>query len=115
MKKLNKPNFHFYIHFDETLKYVSEEKNMTKNNVHVARNRNASIKTAKDDNGNLRTETIRRDLDAVTVAVSTNSRSEATNLFIDDPEGQLYSFDGRVARTIYRTLKKHYQSAKKSW
>jgi hypothetical protein len=84
-----------------------------KNNT-VAQNRSASIRTREDSRGNSRTETYRRDEDSVSVAISTNPRSQATRLFIDTPEGETYSFDGRTARTLYRTLQKHYQFTGKS-
>lgn len=86
---------------------------MNKKNTDV-QNRSASIRTRKDDRGNLRTETFRRDDDTVSVAVSTN-RNDATRVYIDTPEGLGYSLDGRTARTLYRTLQKHYQSTDKSW
>lgn len=76
----------------------------------VIRNRNAAIRTRTDRQGNLRTETFRRDEDTVSIAVSTNTRNDATRLFIDTPEGESYVFDGRTARTLYRTLQKHYDS-----
>lgn len=77
-------------------------------------NRRATIRTRTDRNGNLRTETYRRDEDTVSVAVSTN-RNDSTRVFIDTPEGPSYSFDGRTARTLYRALQKHYQSSAKTW
>lgn len=86
---------------------------MAKKNT-VAQNRSASIRTRQDRRGNLRTETFRRDDNTVSAAVSTNPRNDATRLFIDTPDGQSYSFDGRTARTIYRMLQKHYQAADKA-
>ena len=81
----------------------------------VPQNRSASIRTRSDSRGKLRTETCRRDEDTVAVAVSTNPKTEATRLFIDTPEGETYSFDGRTARTLYRALQKHYQFVNKTW
>lgn len=88
---------------------------MAKKKNNPAQNRSASIRTREDRRGNLRTETYRRDGDTVSVAVSTNPKNDSTRLFIDTPEGQSYAFDGRTARTLYRALQKHYQSAQKSW
>ena len=85
-----------------------------KNKAPVYQNRSAAIRIRIDRNGKLRTETFRRDEDTVQVAVSTNPKSNSTMLFVDSPDGDAYSFDGRTARTIYRTLQKHYQSADKS-
>lgn len=86
---------------------------MSKKNT-IAQNRNASIRSREDRRGNLRTETFRRDEETASVAVSTNPRNASTRVFIDTPEGETYSFDGRMARTIYRTLQKHYQFAGKA-
>jgi hypothetical protein len=72
-------------------------------------NRNASIRTREDRRGKLRTETFRRSEDSINVAVSTDPSTDATMLFIDSPDGQTYRFDGRTARTLYRTLQKHYE------
>lgn len=85
-----------------------------KNHV-VPQNRSASIRTREDRRGNMRTETFRRDDDTVSVAVSTNPRNESTRLFIDTPEGQSYSFDGRTARTVYRALQKHYRETNRTY
>jgi len=73
-------------------------------------NRNATIRTRTDRRGNLRTETFRRDEDTMKVAVSTNPKSNSTVLFVDAPDGDVFRFDGRAARTIYRALQKHYES-----
>lgn len=86
---------------------------MSKKNM-ISQNRSASIRTREDRRGNLRTETFRRDEDTVSVAISTNPRSDATRLFVDTPEGETYSFDGRTARTLYRALQKHYAFTGKS-
>lgn len=86
---------------------------MAKKNM-ISQNRSASIRTREDRRGNLRTETFRRDEDTVAVAISTNPRNDATRLFVDTPEGETYSFDGRTARTLYRALQKHYAFTGKS-
>ena len=77
----------------------------TKNTVN--QNRNAGIRSREDRRGKLRTETFRRDEESVNVAISTNPKTDATMLFVDTPQGESYSFDGRTARTIYRALQKH--------
>ena len=89
---------------------------MTKNKKNtVNQNRSASIRTREDRSGNLRTETFRRDDNATNVAVSTNPSTDSTVLYVDSSDGASYRFDGRTARTIYRTLQKHYRSADKTW
>jgi len=88
-------------------------KNNTRNAVSY-QNRNATIRTREDRRGKLRTETFRRSEDSTNVAISTNPATDSTMLFIDSPDGQSYSFDGRMARTIYRTLQKHYEFTGKS-
>lgn len=85
------------------------------NNSFGSQNKNASIRTRSDRRGKLRTETHRRDDDAVNVAVSTNPKTDSTTLYIDMPEGESFRFDGRTARTLYRTLQKHYQFTEKTW
>lgn len=81
----------------------------------VSQNRNASIRSREDRTGKLRTETFRRDEDTVSVAVTTNPRTDSTFLFIDTPDGATYRFDGRSARTLYRALQKHYRYTDKAW
>lgn len=88
-------------------------KNNTRNAASY-QNRNASIRTREDRRGKLRTETFRRSEDSINVAVSTNPATDSTMLFIDSPDGQSYSFDGRTARTLYRALQKHYEFTGKS-
>lgn len=78
-------------------------------------NRNARISTRIDRTGKLRTETQRRDEGSILMAVSTDQRDNATNLFIDFPgfEGNV-RLSGREARSLYRLLRKHYGKAGKS-
>jgi hypothetical protein len=94
---------------------MSRNSKSTKNTRRIVTNRNASIETRIDRVGNLRTETVNRDDGTVRIAVST-SKTDATNLYIDMPDGSGPSFrlDGRTARTVYRALKKHYQNTNKS-
>lgn len=87
---------------------------MAKRNNRV-QNRNATIRTRSDRTGKLRTETHRRDDDAVSIAVSTNPRTNSTNLFVDTPDGDTFHLDGRTARTLYRTLQKHYMETGKAY
>lgn len=85
------------------------------NRKYVPQNRNATIRTREDQKGNLRTETIRRDDDSFTAAVSTNPKNDSTSLFVDFPDQTYVKFDGRQARTLYRLLQKHYQTSNKSY
>lgn len=77
-------------------------------------NRNARIVTRIDKTGKLRTETQRRDANTTLMAVSTDQRSDSTNLFIDFDSGESVRFSGREARSLYRLLRKHYGKAGKS-
>lgn len=80
-----------------------------------SQNKNARIGSRIDKTGKLRTETQRRDTDAIKMAISTDVRIDSTNLFIDLPDyGGNLRLDGRSARSLYRLLRKHYGVAKKS-
>ena len=79
----------------------------------ASKNRNASIRSRVDRNGKLRTETFRRDEGSIQVSVSTNERTNTTRLYVNSPDGSVYRFSGRDARTIYRTLQKHFQNTGK--
>lgn len=78
-------------------------------------NKNARIASRTDRTGKLRTETQRRDVDTIALAISTDQRNDSTQLFIDLPsyEGSL-QLNGRQARSLYRLLRKHYGAARKS-
>lgn len=82
-------------------------------------NKNAHIESRVSRNGKLRTETVRRDENAVSMAVTTDPKTNATRLFIDNLDfvGDLaydsLSLSGREARTLYRLLKAHYEYADK--
>ena len=92
-------------------------KNSKKNSLRPAfTNRNAAIETRIDRTGKIRTETVNRDNGTVRIAVST-TKSDATNLYIEMPSdsGKAFRIDGRTARTIYRTLQKHYQNTNKNY
>lgn len=71
-------------------------------------NRNAVIVSRTDRNGNLRTETQRRDANTTQFAVSTDNASNSTSLFIDFSEYDTVKLSGSEARTLYRLLQKHY-------
>ena len=86
-----------------------------KNRKPVQQNRNAVIRTRQDRTGKFRTETARRDDTTFTAAMSTNPRTDSTNLYIDFPRGEVVQLDGREARTLYRLLQKHYRQVEKSW
>ena len=77
-------------------------------------NKNAHIETRRDQRGNIRTETTRRD-DTMSVAVSTNPETGATRFFVDADGEPLLQLTGAEARTVYRVLQKHFQNAGKSW
>lgn len=83
-------------------------------------NRNANIKTRRDSRGNIRTETLGRRA-GFDVAASTNTSSHRTRVFIDlfgrdrglDPDHAGLAdleLTGYQARTLYRVLKKHFES-----
>ncbi len=76
-------------------------------------NRNAVIVTRIDRTGKTRTETQRRDPYSAALAVSTDPRTNATNLFIDLPYTTA-QLTGREARTLYRLLQKHYRRTNKT-
>jgi len=78
-------------------------------------NRNASIISREGRGGKFRTETSRRDNNTVSVALTTNPRTDATMLFVDAPDGDTFTFDGRTARTLYRVLQKHYKTLGRAW
>lgn len=77
-------------------------------------NKNAVINSRIDRTGKARTETQRRDGDALLMAVSTDRRNNRTRLFIDTPDGDTLRFSGREARSLYRLLRKHYGFTQKS-
>ncbi len=78
-------------------------------------NRNSRILSRTDKTGKLRTETARRDFGATVMAVSTDPRTNATNLFIDyESFGSAGNvrLTGREARSLYRLLRAHYKQAR---
>lgn len=81
----------------------------------VSVNKNAIIRNRVDRTGKLRTETAGRDEDSIVAAISTSTRTNTTNLFIDDPmSGETVRLDGRLARTLFRLLASHYGYTNKS-
>lgn len=79
-----------------------------------ARNKCARIINRIDNTGKMRTETVNRDAESLTIAISTDPRSHASRLFIDDVDGTTVEFTGATARTLFRTLWKHYWYTDKS-
>ena len=89
--------------------------NTRRNRKFVAQNRNAVIRTREDRTGKTRTETARRDDSTISVAISTNPKTDSTRMFVDFPNrGGVVEFSGSEARTLYRLLQKHYSETGKS-
>jgi hypothetical protein len=76
-------------------------------------NRNARIRSRKLRNGNLRTETSRRD-SGIAAAVTT-TKSGRTGLSVTSENGLVTRMNGREARTLFRLLANHYDYAAKSF
>jgi hypothetical protein len=57
---------------------------------------------------------VNRDAGSVEFAASTDTRNNRTNLYIDVPDGKGnfdgLELDGRLARSLYNLLDKHYRS-----
>jgi hypothetical protein len=86
-----------------------------RNRKFVTQNRNAVIRTREDRTGKTRTETARRDDSTISVAISTNPKTDSTRMFVDFPNrGGAVEFSGSEARTLYRLLQKHYSETGKS-
>ena len=86
-----------------------------RNRKFVAQNRNAVIRTREDRTGKTRTETARRDDSTISVAISTNPKTDSTRMFVDFPNrGGVVEFSGSEDRTLYRLLQKHYSETGKS-
>ena len=75
---------------------------------YTPQNRNACIRSRFTRNGKLRTETHRRDSGTMSVAVSTEPRNNATQLYIDFADGDTLALDGHSARTLFRVLEQHF-------
>lgn len=84
-------------------------------------NRNSRIVSRIDRTGKVRTETTNRDGGTLDIAVSTDTRTNTTRVFFD-AEGREGNFGGRAdlsltgseARTLYRTLQRHFEATGKS-
>ena len=83
----------------------------------IPTNKNAHIINRVDRTGKVRTETTRRDANELDIAVSTDTSTEATRLFLDAEgrEGNFggwatMSLNGRQARTLFLALQAHYRS-----
>jgi hypothetical protein len=81
-------------------------------------NKNARIVSRVARNGEMRTETVRRDPGEFNVSVSTDQRMDSTRLFLDLEgrfEGAALELTGAQARTLYLTLQRHFQNVGKNW
>lgn len=74
-------------------------------------NRNAIIRNRTLRNGNLRTETARRDAGSFAVSVTTNPKTGRTTLSMTSENGLVTRLSGRQARTLFRALSRHYDQA----
>jgi len=90
---------------------------MSRNNRKIiATNKNAHIISRTDRTGKVRTETSRRDLGELDVAISTDWNNNATRVFIDasgraDAHSRGYAdleLNGRQARMLFLALSKHF-------
>lgn len=77
-------------------------------------NRNAIIRTRSLRNGNLKTETARRDSGSFN-ASATSTPTGATKLSLTTSEGLVVRLDGHQARTLFRVLARHYDVANQSF
>ena len=78
-------------------------------------NNRARICQRYDRTGKWRTETVNRDPDSGDMAVSTDERTNSTNLYVDVPAAngrdfETLQFDGRQAKSLFNLLSKHYRS-----
>ena len=79
-------------------------------------NKNSRVNSRVDRNGNLRTETSRRDGGTLDIAISTDMRNNSTRVFLDAfgrdgnfPVADL-ELNGHEARTLYLALRKHFRA-----
>lgn len=83
---------------------------------HTPKNKNATIRQRSTRNGKFRTETFGRDPRSIEASVSTNPRTNSTQVFIDIVKAdEPVRLNGREARTLYRLLQKHYSAMDKTW
>lgn len=80
-------------------------------------NKNAHIITRVDRTGKIRTETARRDRGELDIAVTTDPRTGATQVFFDQDGrdlgfryGESLRLNGREARTLFIALQRHYDA-----
>lgn len=76
-------------------------------------NKNSRIVSRVTENGMFRTETRGRDEGSDRFAISTNTTTNSTSLFIDLEGGEIRGgrserLTGHQARTLYLMLQKHY-------
>lgn len=72
-------------------------------------NRNAIIRSRRLRNGNLRTETARRD-DGSFHASVTSTKTGTTRFSLTNENGLVTRLTGRQARTLFRLLARHYDA-----
>ena len=76
-------------------------------------NRNAIIRTRTLRNGNVRTETARRD-SGIQVSV-TKTTEGSTRFSMTTEDGLVVRLNGRQARTLFRVLANHFDVSDKSF
>jgi hypothetical protein len=77
-------------------------------------NRNARIQTRTLRNGNLRTETARRD-SGIKASVTTSKSGGRVGFSMTTEEGLVVRLNGRQARTLFRVLARHYDASDRSF
>lgn len=93
---------------------------MARYNSYASTNKNSRINSRIDRTGKLRTETARRDIGELDVAISTDESSNSTRVFIDTSgrDGSIpyptLELNGRQARTLFLALQKHFDAQDKS-
>lgn len=90
------------------------ERNQTQMSSPYDTNRNAIIRSRTLRNGNLRTETARRDEGSFRASVTT-TKTGATLVSLTTEEGLVTRLNGRQARTLFRVLARHYDASDKSF
>jgi hypothetical protein len=91
---------------------------MSKKQRIIASNKNSRVINRTDKLGNIRTETVRRDVGDLDVAVSTSPSTGSTRLYLDrfGREGNFggratMTLNGRQARTLFIALYRHFRNA----
>ena len=82
----------------------------------TAANRNSRIVTKKNGSKTVTTKPTGRDEGTMHVEIRSKKAGNGdTRLFIRDQEGEYLAFNGFEARTLYRTLQRHYEETDKTW